>query len=82
MQLVTAKQQQFESDMEYSNRVERLLSDLNSACISPGTAENISKPIRDLNARTALRAYLEGAYKIASRYTTLKSAIDAAISEG
>lgn len=88
VELVTAKQHQFESDVEYSIRVERLLSDLNSACISSGTAENISKPIRDLNARRALRAYQEGLREPlkllvkASRYTTLKSAIDAAIFEG
>lgn len=88
VELVSAKQKHNETETEFTNRVERLLSDLNAACITSDTAETISKPIRDLNARTALRAFQEGLREPikllvkASRYTTLKAASDAAISEG
>lgn len=88
VELVSVKQKYNESETDYANRVERLLSDLNTACIPTNTAENISKPIRELNARTALRAFQEGLREPlkllvkASRYATLKAATDAAISEG
>lgn len=88
VELVTIKQKYNENESDYANRVERLLSDLNTACIPMETAEDISKPIRELNSRTALRAFQEGLREPlkllvkASRYGTLKQAVEAAITEG
>lgn len=88
MELVTVKQKSHENETDFANRVERLLSDLNTACIPANTADSKSKPIIDLNARTALRAFQEGLREPikllvkASRFSTLKAATDAAISEG
>ena len=86
--LVNAKQGPSEEEQTYALRVEQLLSDLNSACNQGNMSAATFEPIRQLNSRTAFRAFQEGLrspLKLlikASRYLTLKEAIEASIIEG
>lgn len=85
-ELVKIKQGNRESDLDYSNKVGRLLADLN---VSSGADQTSgTKILRDLNERTALNAYLEGmrdSLRIiikAYRHNKLSDAISSAIIEG
>lgn len=86
-ELVTIKQKPREEDLDFANRVERLLADLNSACSNTNNSQ-LPDPIKELNNRTALRAYQEGLrqplklFIKACRFTTLKEAIESALIEG
>lgn len=86
--LMSIKQRHNETETEFGNRTEHLLMDLNTACCPGGENNAVSEAIRKLNTRTALRAFQEGLREPlrllikASRYTTLKDAIDAAVCEG
>lgn len=86
-ELVTIKQKPREEDLDFSNRVERLLADLNSACSNSNNSQ-LPESIKELNSRTALRAYQEGLrqplklFIKACRFKTLKEAIETALIEG
>lgn len=87
--LINARQQNNESEIDFGNRVEQLLMDLNTACCPDSTVDKkLTEPIRILNSRTALKAFQEGLREPlrllikASRYSTLKEAIEAAACEG
>lgn len=90
MELVKIRQGHQEEDLDYANRVEKLLMDLDeSSTTSYGTnqAEAI-KAIRELNSRTALKAFQEGLreplklFIKACRFSNLQEAIKTTINEG
>lgn len=85
-ELISVKQNQSEDVRSYANKIEKLLSLLNSASIK---REGIgsAQAIRNLNAGTALRSFEEGLREPirlvikASRFKTLKEAINGALEE-
>lgn len=85
-ELISLKQNRNEDVRTYANRVEKILSSLDSASIKrEGLAS--AKAIRNLNSGTALRSFAEGLRDPirlvikASRYKTLKEAINGALEE-
>lgn len=84
--LVRCKQGPTEKVRSFGNRVERLLMDLNDACIA-SEGEAASTIIESLNSKTALKAFVDGLnmpIKLlikASGYKKLADAIEAAIEE-
>lgn len=85
-ELIGIFQNQSESVQEYANRVERLCSDLNDACIASEGVE-ASATIRNLNAKLTLQAFVEGLkspLKLiikASRFDTFHEAVQGACQE-
>lgn len=87
IELVNARQNHNENVQAFAFRIEQILSNLNDACIArEGNASAVY--VRNLNSSTALRSF-ENGLRIsqiqlvikASRFTTLKEAIDKAIEE-
>lgn len=85
-ELVSIKQDRTEDIRSYANRVEKILSMLDSACIKR-EGNDSAKAIRNLNGGTALRSFEEGLREPikliikACRYKTLKEAISGALEE-
>lgn len=87
IELVQARQKSNESILEFSNRIEQLLSLLNDACIArEGVDAKIY--INNLNSGTALRSFIDGlkSDKIQNvvkscRFKSLKDAVDQATEE-
>lgn len=85
-ELISLRQDRNEDVRSYANRVEKLLSLIDSASIKREGLE-AAKAIRNLNAGTALRSFEEGLREPirlvikASRYKTLKEAINGALEE-
>lgn len=85
-ELVSVRQDKNEDVRSFANKVEKILSMLDSACIKREGTEAV-KTIRSLNAGTALKSFEEGLrdpIKLvikASRFKSLKEAITGAIEE-
>lgn len=89
-ELFSTKQRHRESCLEYSNRIERLYFDLNTASmqkISPNASADTKREITSLNASIALQTFQNNLREPirtiikASRYTSLGDAAKAAINE-
>lgn len=84
LELLNIKQENSEDIRKYSNRIEQLLSLLNSSC-TVGQTKEVAKAVRKLNERTALKAFEVGlkdpirTIVLASRYETLKDSVTGAI---
>ena len=85
-ELINAKQKYSENVREFSARIEKLKTELDDACIQSQGAES-AKIIQELNAKSALRAFVEGLnnnIKLiikACRFPSLIEAVEAAVEE-
>lgn len=85
-ELISVRQDNKEDVRSYANKIEKILSMLDSACIKREGTE-AARAIRNLNASTALKSFEEGLREPiklvikASRFKTLKEAINAAVEE-
>lgn len=86
LELITSKQTKEQDIRSFGKHIENLLNELNEACSQiPGTS--LSKDVRLLNGRTALKAFQQGLrdpiriFVKARGYENLKSAIEGACEE-
>lgn len=86
-ELLLIKQSPSERVSDFSNKVEKLLSDLNSVSSSQASTTDLPETLANFNHQTALRAFQEGLREPiktiikASRFTQLHEAITSALNE-